>query len=364
MPSFIRTMGAEGLSEGQWANLSSWITSSLLLGATFSSPFAAPLADNIGRKWCINYSCLLIFVGGVIQASSLDIWMMVCGRILSGLAIGLLSTTVPLYLAEVSPKSIRGSISSLFELTVAFGILLAFIITLILNQSRKSTGEPNSLNWRYILGIQAALAITLFLLILPLPESPRWLCSVSRFEKAQEVLTKTRWCLPVGFKKKDNEWVEMTNIDLEYDEMCADSKANNQKQGAWYDFSQLFDRSMLLRTSIAINIKIFQQLTGINSIMYYSSVIFVRIGISGDITTAVTGLVNFIATFLSLCVIDRLGRRPLLVYGSIGMCVCLLVVGGVVLGVHPINPMAANAIAVFICLFISNFAYSFGPIAW
>lgn len=118
-------------------------------------------------------------------------FQMIAGRVVVGAAIGLLSATVPIYLAEISPKSVRGSISSLFEVTVAFGILLAFLITLGFNtHSVTPDGGLYPTNWRYILGIQAALAIVLSILMIPIPESPRWLVGVGRGDEVRTVIRK------------------------------------------------------------------------------------------------------------------------------------------------------------------------------
>ena len=376
MPSFIMAMGGEHLSATGWADRSSWITSSLLLGAAFSSPFTAIVADSVGRKVCINVSSLIIFIGACLQTFAQSWVLMVIGRLIVGGGIGMLSTAVPLYLAEVSPQSIRGAISSLFELTVACGILIAFIVNWGFNgtsislpfgdQSSNSSSNSNSdSNWRYILGIQAAMALCLSAMMIPLPESPRWLISIGNEDMARATLKRIRRCVVIGRRKTDaGEWLDVTNIDHECDEMLSDFDMNRRKETAWYDFSVLLQPAMLLRTGIAISIKVLQQLTGINSIMYYSSIIFSSIGIDPDTTTVVTGLVNVTATFLSILLIDRWGRRPLLIWGSVGMCVSSLGVGGIVLSTDASEPVAATFIAILICFFIVNFAYSYGPIAW
>lgn len=363
MPSFVNTMSRDGINSSGWANLSSWITSSLLLGAAISSPFAAVLADKFGRKFCVNMSSCIIFFGACIQASAQRWEIMVFGRLVVGAGVGMLSAVVPVYLAEVSPKSIRGAVSSLFEVTVATGILVAFMVTWAFNTWRSPAHELSS--WRLILGIQAALALTLFVLMLPLPESPKWLLNAGRTAQAKAVLRSLRKIYVVGrTENPSGGYMDLTNIDVEYDEMCADSGTADGVAVPWYDFRELLHPSMLLRTSIGVNIKLLQQLTGINSIMYYSSTIFSSIGIRPDTTTAITGLVNVTATFISVMLIERCGRRALLVWGSAGMCASLLVVGMIVITCDPSAPGAAYSIAVFICFFIINFAYSYGPIAW
>ena len=363
MPPFVSAMGGDNMTATEWADLSSWITSSLLLGASFASLFAALVADTLGRKVCINLSSLIILIGASVQAAAQGWQIMIIGRVIVGFGIGCLSATVPIYLAEISPKSVRGAVGSLFEVTVAFGILLAFAVTWCFNST---SSFPEQLSaWRCILGIQAGLAICLTLLMIPLPESPRWLVTVGRQAEARQQLRTIRWSEVVGKRRVSfDEWLDVTNVDLEYAEMLADSEVQSNKGTVWYDYSALLRPDMLLRTCIAINIKIFQQLTGINSIMYYSSIIFEDIGIKPDTTTAITGLVNVIATLISVILIDHWGRRPLLIWGSVGMCVSLVILGGIVLGTNPSEPASAMTIAAFICFFIVNFAYSYGPIAW
>lgn len=362
MPSFTAAMDAQNLSAREWANLTAWMTSSLLLGAALSSPLAAPLADAIGRKMCLSISLLIIFAGGCIQTGANSQYTMVAGRVVVGVAIGLLSSIVPLYLAELSPKSIRGSIISLFQVMIAFGILLAFLVTLTFNNQYKN--HPD--NWRFILGLQAAMPIGLFLLVLALPESPRWLIDIGEDEKAKSILMMTRWCQPVGRRlSPTGEWEIVTNIDFEYHMMCLDDETMINKRTKWFNFVPLLDPTILLRTSNGVAINILGQLTGFNSIIFYSSTIFTSIGISADRTTAVIGALNVASTFMSMFLIDRIGRRILLLCGSLSMCACLFIVASIVHSTDPTSDHnAARVIAIFICLFIVSFAYSYGPIAW
>lgn len=324
MPNFMTTMGRNSLTDAEWASLTGWITSSLLLGAFIAAPFAAPLSDTFGRKICINLSSVIICIGAIIEATATNFGEMIAGRVLVGLGIGISSATVPVYLAELSPRSIRGSISSLFEVTIAFGILLAFVVTLAMNYFY----PLNPTNWRWILAIQAALALSLSLLMIPLPESSRWLMSVDKREEARDSLLLTRILIVVGSRKnEDGENCDITSIDLEYNEISKEIDDNRADKPAWYDYSKLLAPKMQLRTSISIIIKFLQQLTGINSIFYYSSIIFSSLGIQADTTTAITGLVNLAATLIAVRYIETLGRRPLLITGSILMTVCLFIVG-------------------------------------
>ena len=367
MSPFLTVMGRDGKSVAQWAVDESWIVSSLLLACFFGAFFAAPLSDTFGRKWSIILAMFFTAIGAIIQAAATNLSTMIAGRIVVGLVIGVLSGVVPVYLAEVAPKSIRGSVGSFFYLTLALGILFAFLVTLAFNKhSLQLNGTPADNNWRYILGIQAGLAIALVFLMLPLPESARWLMSVGKKEKARKVLLRTRWCLPVGHRKNEHgTWAPITNIDLEYDEISDEVNINEGQEEAWYNFVVLLNPSIILRTSMGILIQFFQQLSGINSFFYYSSVIYRDLGIVPDTTTAVTGAVSVVATLISVFYIDRAGRRPLLIWGSIGMMCSLIVVGAVILHFDTVlNSSQRIVVTVFICFYIVHFSYSYGPIAW
>lgn len=366
MPHFLIVMGKATKSDEEWAIDESWIVSSLLLACFFGALFAAPLSDSYGRKWCIMTAMFFTAVGSCVQAGATTLTTMIAGRVVVGLFIGLLSGIVPVYLAEVAPKSIRGSVGSFFYLTLAVGILFAFLVTLALNKfAVQADGSSDINSWRYILAVQAALAIFLVLLMIPIPESPRWLLNMNYNEKARKVLQQTRWCLPVGRRRNDEGiWEIITNIDLEYEEIIDEVKVNLCEETAWYNFAVLLRPSMILRTSMGILIQFFQQLSGINSFFYYSSVIYKELGIVPDVTTAVTGAVSVAATLISVFLIDYAGRRTLLILGSIGMMCSLIVVGAIILQTGSVNDPQRDAITVFICLYVVNFSYSYGPIAW
>ena len=368
IPSFIKAMGADGYTDVHWAAVSSWMTSSFLLGAGISSSFAAPLADCIGRKNGINISLLIIFSGGCIQTGAIAQNMIVIGRLVVGVAVGLLSSIIPLYLAELSPKSIRGFIVSTFQVMAAIGILLAFVVTLIFNTSGYGGNKNYTQNyWRYILGLQALMPIVMIVLGIFIPESPRWLIKIGEGDRAKAVLYKIRRNFPIGKGSSgDGDWFIITNIDQEYEMMCKESiTVHNTVPIKWYDFSPLFHQSNLLRTVNSIMINIFSQMTGFTSIISYSSIIFRNMGITADKTTAIIGVLNVFTTLLSLFFVDRLGRRILLASGSVIMFSCLLCLGVLVLSTDPAsNPMSAQAVGVLVALFVVSYAFSYGPIQW
>jgi len=399
--NFNDAMGLTALNQqdpsgSRAADLLGWITSCLVLACAFASPFAGPVSDKIGRKWCIVSSNVIVCIGAIIQSASLNWGMMIGGRICVGLGIGILSTVIPMYVSEMSPKSIRGSLGVLFQLAITIGLLVAFLVDLAFEKASHQVND-----WRYALGTQSALSIALFTLMLILPESPRWLIAQGKEEKARNVLKRVRWVQTVGRRRivdnnqshstdayseqprdvsngvvgasshehtgeNSNRYEDITNIDLEYLDVSEEvSFYKRFEDSNMFAYWKCFHPSVLLRTMIGICLQFFQQLTGINAIFYYSSTVFVLIGADPMVGTAITGAVNVASTFIAVATMDRVGRRALLLYGAAGMAIRLALVGILVLTQDPsTNSSAGNAIIAFICLFIVNFAYSWGPIAW
>jgi MFS family permease len=210
---------------------------SLLLACFFAAPFGAPLSDHFGRKPMIITAFFITSVGAAIQGAAVDLPMMLSGRCVAGVGIGLLSCIIPVYLAEITPQSIRGSVGSFFYLTLAIGILMSFLLTLAFNTySLAPNGTYAPDNWRYLLGIQGILALVLIIFMLPLEDSPRWLVSVGKVDEARRVLEKTRPIAPVGRRRDENgEWQPITNVDLELDEIVLEVIENSSIETSWYD---------------------------------------------------------------------------------------------------------------------------------
>jgi len=394
LPNFETTMSIapDQRSSSERADLFSWIASSLVLACAFAAPFAGPLSEKIGRKWCIVLATIIVTCGACVQAGAVGWGMMIAGRVIVGLAIGLLSTVIPMYVSEMSPKSIRGTLGTLFQLMITIGLLVAFLVTLAFNKS-SDTMNPENHDWRWALGTQAGLSIMLFFGMIFLPESPRWLIAQGKEQAARDVFARTRWSQAVGRRRvyaaaapgtdavlADNpdspdtakpiageyRWEDITNIDLEYLDVSEEVAFYDRLEDrSLFAYWKLLHPSVVLRTTMGMCLQWLQQLTGINAIFYYSSTIFLAIGLDTDIGTAVTGAVNVAATFIGVYGMDKFGRRTLLLCGAAGMFVCLVLEGVIVLCTDPAtNSAAGNALIAFICLYIVNFAYGWGPIAW
>jgi MFS family permease len=187
----------------------------------------------------------------------------------------------------------------------------------------------------------------------------------NQIEKARVVLSRTRWSLPVGSRKNaEGDWNKITNIDLELDDIVREVNEHRKKETVWYDFMILLAPDIILRTTMGILIQFFQQLCGINAFFYYSSIMLRDLGITPDTTTLITGAVSVVATLICSIYIEKIGRRPLQIWGSVGMGFSLVVVASVIFSsnVNP-NKQERDVIIVFICLYIVHFSYSYGPIA-
>lgn len=313
------------------------VVSAVLVGATIGALIGGILADVIGRKNTIIISAMVFAIGALLTALALDMATLISGRIILGLAIGAASMTVPLYISEVSPPSIRGKLVSLNQLFVTVGILSSYIIDYFLSLDGL---------WRWMLGLAVVPAVILGVGMLFLPQSPRWLVKRGRAQEARQILR--RLLNPAE--------AEAEIIDIE-------GNLRIQEKG----WRELFERSMVHPLIIGIGLAILQQVTGINTIIYYSPTIFEMTGINLASTAIFAslsvGIVNVLMTVVAIMVIDKLGRRPLLLIGIAGMSLSLAVLG-TAFAIEESGALLGWITVISLMFYIASFAISLGPIFW
>lgn len=276
-----------------------WAVSSLGWGALAGNAMAGLLSDRFGRKKVLLLTALLFVVSALMSASATDFWMFVISRIIGGIAVGGAILIAPVYIAEIAPPKQRGSLVSFNQLNIVIGISASFFSNYFLL-------ETGSNAWRWMLGVEAAPALFYFISLLFVPESPRWLLNKGREEEARAIFAK------VGGADYAQE--ELRSIQQSM-------KSSTQDWRGW------MRRGMLYIMLIAFGIAFFQQITGINAIFYYLPSIFAQAGGGQNAAfrqAVLVGLVNLFMTLVAIWLIDRLGRKPLLVIGATGMAVSLL----------------------------------------
>ncbi len=315
-------------------------TSAVLVGATLGAAFAGFLSDRFGRKLVILFVAALFVVGALGSAFAPSLSILLAARAVVGVAIGVASMLTPLYLAEIAPKERRGGIVSLNQFCITFGILVSYLADYSL------TGAAG--NWRWMLGLGAVPGAILFIGMLFLPESPRWLAGQNRTGEAREALKDLR---------------PGTDVEGELAELRTDVRKEGSIAVPW---SELFKSGARLPVIVGISLAVFQQVTGINTVIYYAPTIFRSAGMASDsvsiLATAGVGLVNVIMTVVAMALLDRAGRRPLLLWGLGGMIVMLLVLaGGFAFGAHG----AVAYLTVFsVAAYVGFFAIGLGPVFW
>ncbi len=310
----------------------------LLLGATCSAVFAGAIADIFGRKRAIIFAAAIFFFAAILMALAPNFETLIVGRLFVGIAIGIASLSVPMYVSELSPPKIRGVCVALNQLMVTIGILCAFGVDYWFSYSQ---------NWRMMLGISAIPASILFIAMLFLPETPRWLLSKGRKDQAMNIFEK------IGSSQKE--------IDR------ALSKIQLRARVKFNDYKKLFEPSVRPAVFAGVFLAILQQVTGINTVIYYAPTILSTAGQQSDaaaiLATVGIGTVNVLMTVVALFLIDTWGRRPLLLIGT-----SIMVLALAILGIGSAFPMFEEWLSWLydgsLFLYIAGFAIGLGPIAW
>ena len=314
------------------------VVSAVLLGAVIGAAVSGALADRFGRRKVIIVTAILFAVGAIGAAFALNVPMIVGFRLIIGIAIGVASYTAPLYISEISPPQARGALVSLNQLMITCGIVVSYLVDYALSAA------PHA--WRWMFGLGALPAIILILGMIALSESPRWLVSKNRDDEARKVLSHVL----VG-----------QAIDKE---ITAIRGSLTIKEGSWKELLQPWVRPALV---VGVALAFFQQVTGINTIIYYAPTIFEFAGFSSHkvaiLATVGVGLVNVLMTLVAIWFLDRIGRKPLLYIGMSGMAISLGILG---FAFH--MPTLAGSLKLLTVLsvigYIASFAISLGPIFW
>ncbi|KAJ3121274.1 hypothetical protein HK098_003813 [Nowakowskiella sp. JEL0407] len=335
------------------AELNGNIVSSFLFGAIGGGAIGWWLADLFGRRKAILLGTVLFAIGGLIQTFSYTLLVLYMGRFISGIGIGILSMVVPIYISEVAPKEKRGQLVSVQQLMITLGIFAASVFNAILFY-----GVTGDVQWRGALGIQVVPGVLLMLILLFLPYSPRWLLHKNRYAEAVNVLAKLR---SLNAKHEDvmTEYLEIKHA------IEAEREAGSP---SWLEmFSR---RDLRSRVLVGMSLQFFQQWTGINVVLYYAGHLFQRMGQSKELSSAglviLTSSVFVLATLPAMYLIEKIGRRRLLVYGGISMAMShILVTVFSYLRSQQIAAESTSILAVsFICVFVISFGSTWGPVAW
>ncbi|KXS19020.1 hypothetical protein M427DRAFT_53476 [Gonapodya prolifera JEL478] len=349
-----------------------------LLGAVAGACGVWVFADNLGRRASLLVGTTLHIIGGLIQISSGSIEMLYVGRLCTGVGIGLISGTVPLYLAECAPPSFRGRMVSSDQLMITLGILASNIVNAALTAIFPEEGnEENNMVWRWALGLQLAPAMLLLVFIASntLPESPRYLIAKGYYTQALVVLSR--------IADMPAESAEMQEMYCKLLESITSTVQGSGPYGTlsyfearrWDWWTLASDPSLRRRASLAFWIFAFQQFTGVNAIMYFSSSLFLELGlnktVAAQIATTGKSLVNFLLTFLGMAVIDnpKVGRRGLLLWGAAAAGVSMVSTFMWVQLFQNTEPGSARSAysamgIVSMYAFVAVFAATLGPATW
>jgi sugar porter (SP) family MFS transporter len=316
------------------------VVAAVPIGAVAGAAIAGPAADTYGRRLMILLAAAVFIVGALASAAAPGVEVLVIARIVIGVAIGLASAAAPVYISEVAPPESRGRLVSFFQLAVTIGILAAYLVGLAFDHTE---------GWRWMLGLGCVPALALGFGMLRMPQSPRWLVMSGDDYAARATLAKIRVDDP-------------DTIDRELEEIKG---SLDEKPGAWSELLQPVVKAALV---VGVGLAILQQVTGINTVIYYAPTIVEFTGVdssAGSILAAVgVGVINVGMTLLALRLLDRAGRRTLLFIGVTGMSISLFALGGA-FKIAGGGSTLASVIAIgSLMAYVASFAISLGPIFW
>ncbi|KAG0348967.1 hypothetical protein BG004_003129 [Podila humilis] len=347
------------------SSLQGGIVASMAAGSFLGALLAGPFGDMLSRKRTIMLAASIWIVGSIIQCAAVNVPMLIVGRIINGIAVGLASMIVPIYQSEIAPKNIRGRIVSLQQWAITWGILIQFFI-----QYGCSKIQSNAA-FRVPWGVQVVPGVILLVGISIFPYSPRWLADKGRMDEALEVLANLR----ANGDRND------PIVLAEYKEI--EDAVNFDKTQAARSYMELFRKPAVRRVFLGMTLQSWSQLTGMNVAMYYIVYIFQGAGITGEDAnlraSSIQYVLNVLMTIPAILFIDRWGRRPILLAGSTFMALWLFLIGGL-MGKYgksisfegnktttwaiSDNDAASKAVIACSYLFVCSFAISWGPVSW
>ena len=309
----------------------------VLIGCIAGSSGAGALADRVGRRITLLAAGVIFGIGALGSAVAPSIDVLLVARFVVGTAIGLCSVVAPLYISEVAPAEVRGALVSLYQFAITVGILGAYIIDYALAHNEA---------WRWMLGLAIVPSLVLIAGMLPLPESPRYLFKIGKREEAREELRRIAGGDEIG----EEESAILGSLDV---------------QGTGFGvFRTPAVRSALI---LGVALAMLQQLTGINTVIYYGPHIFLMAGLASNqasiLAEVLVGTVNCLATLIAIFFVDRIGRKPLLYAGCTGMFLALSALSIAFAQTHMQGSLASIAL-VSMMVYVGSFAYSLGPIVW
>ena len=319
--------------------LQGFLVSSVLIGAVIGAATNGILADIFGRKKIIMATAVIFILGSILCAFAPNVYVLILSRIFVGFAVGIVNFVVPLYLSEVSPKNLRGTLVSLYQWAITAGILFSYFINAVFAQA--------VYNWRWMLFAGVVPGLVLFIGMCFMSDTPRWLVSKNRDDEAKKVFSKIE---PDIEPEKEIAEIKETLVD-------------NRQEKAFR-----LKKWMIMPFVVGIGIMFAQICTGINTIIYYAPTIFKTAGFDSNLTaiyaTTGIGVVNFIMTIVAVFFTDRIGRKPLLYFGLTGVMLSLFALGtsfafAGVLG-SSLKWVAVGSLVTYIICF----AMSLGPIGW
>ena len=318
-----------------------WAVSCALVGCVFGAAGAGVLSDWLGRKRVLMIAAVLFTISAIGASLPRDLWEFVIARLLGGFAIGAASMLSPLYIAEVAPARIRGRLVSLNQLAIVGGMVVVYFVNSCIAQMGDDVWNQ-TVGWRWMFGFGALPAVVFQALLFLVPESPRWLTKQGRQDEAMAILARV--------SGPDQARLQMDEI---HSTLATESGS----------IGQLFQPGIRVALTIAVVLAVLQQITGINVVLYYAPEIFKTAGLKatqaiGD--TVIVGIVNAAFTLVAIWVVDRLGRKPLLLIGSVGMGLSLALLGRAFYRENFEGPW----VLVFTLAYVASFAMALGPVVW
>lgn len=321
-----------------------WITTTVLIGAVIGAIGSGKLSDIIGRKRMIIVNAVIFSLGAVGCAFAPTVTVLIIMRIMIGIAIGITSYVVPMYIAEISPTRVRGALVTLNQLMITIGILVSYITDYALSD------DSNNESWRWMFLVGLVPAVILLVGMFFLPETPRWLISRNRLDDGIKVLEKVE------------------NPDLVEETLAKIKQEVNQETENQTGVMEVFKPWLRAPLIITVGIFFFQQLSGVNTIIYYSPIIFKMAGIVSNtesiIPAIIIGVVNVLACLLSVFLLDKVGRRKLYMIGIGGMIPSLILLGACFHFKEALGSSLPAFAVLSIVAYIIFIAISLAPLGW